>query len=63
MQSQLNPADAERFGRIRRSIQFGATFKDLAWLVRLVEKLDRQLSAASCQPPVKPLGAGKRAAP
>jgi hypothetical protein len=38
----MNESDAERFGRISRSIQYGATIKDLAWLVRLVEKLDRE---------------------
>jgi len=49
----MKPIDLERFDRIRRSIQFGVTIKDLAWLVRLVEKLDRQLAAASHQLPVK----------
>jgi hypothetical protein len=38
----MNDSDSERFGRISRSIQYGATIKDLAWLVRLVEKLDRE---------------------
>jgi hypothetical protein len=34
-------SDAERFDRIRRSTQFGITIKDLVWLVRLVEKLEK----------------------
>lgn len=39
----LSPADVERFSHIRREVDFGyaITMKDLRWLVRLVEKLDR----------------------
>lgn len=37
----MNKADAERFHRIQREtgMGYGITLKDLAWLVRLVEKL------------------------
>ena len=37
----MKEADAERFDRIQRSTQFGVTIKDLVWLVRLVEKLEK----------------------
>jgi hypothetical protein len=41
----MNDSDAERFDRIRRKIQYGATIKDLFWLVRLVEKLEKQVAS------------------
>jgi hypothetical protein len=49
----VSPADRERFECIERDVQNGyaITFKDLAWLVRMVAKLEK-LSAVSqsCQP-------------
>jgi len=41
--SAMNKAEAERFRRIQReaALGYGITLKDLGWLVRLVEKLDR----------------------
>jgi hypothetical protein len=40
----MNKTDAERFRRIQReaSLGYGITLKDLGWLVRLVEKLERE---------------------
>jgi hypothetical protein len=50
----VNSADQERFNRIRRETGcgYGITLKDLAWLVRLVEKLEAisQLPVVSSQP-------------
>jgi hypothetical protein len=52
----LNSSDAERFARIEREtgLGYGITLKDLAWLVRLVVKLEKafssQPSALSEQP-------------
>jgi hypothetical protein len=47
---QMNTADKERYERIRRETEsgYGITLKDLAWLVRLVGKLDKP--ALSPQP-------------
>lgn len=48
----MNKADTERFERIQREtgMGYGITLKDLAWLVRLVEKL-----AAAESPVEEPL--------
>jgi hypothetical protein len=42
----MNKTDATRFADIRRKAQYGATLKDLAWLISMVEKMDKQLAAA-----------------
>ena len=57
----MTPIEAERFARIERQAQYGVTIKDLFFLLRLVEKLDRlakkQLPVASSQLPVQPTSA------
>ena len=51
----MTPADAERFQHIQRDVGrgFAVTFKDLVWLVRLVERLDKTISEPPAMPPVR----------
>lgn len=41
----LTKDEAERLGRIERGIQYGLTFKDLHFLVRLVRRLEAKCAA------------------
>jgi hypothetical protein len=51
----MTEGDARRFANIRRGAQYGVTRKDLAWLIAMVEKLDRLASArAGMLPPRSP---------
>lgn len=43
----LTKDEAERLGRIERGIQYGLTFKDLHFLVRLARKLEAKCEANS----------------
>jgi hypothetical protein len=49
--TSLSKTDAERFERIQRETGngYGITLKDLAWLVRLTEKLDRAVAKSTAE--------------
>jgi hypothetical protein len=52
----MTAEEAEKFDRVRRNVQFGCTIKELAFLCRLIEKLDK----VPAPPP--PATAGKKRA-
>ena len=51
----LNQEESRRLDRIERGIQYGATFKDLAWLVRLARRLEKKCEASSSRQTFLPL--------